>query len=206
MIDTFKLLLCYVLLGHQVLPPGESGELVVKSPALALGYFNNEAATRSTFVDGWLRTGDIGVMDDRGRIKIVDRLKEIIKCCDFNVAPSQIEESLRHCLQECADPAFREVADLSVVGIPDDRYTEAPTAYVVPPASIYEDRTRLEELARTMMSYMELHHAKYKWLYGGVVFIRSIPRTDTNKFSRSELKKRHLAGTLNPIASYSREA
>ncbi|OQR71199.1 4-coumarate--CoA ligase 7-like [Tropilaelaps mercedesae] len=94
-----------------VLPPGESGELVVKSPALALGYCNNEAATRSTFVDGWFRTGDIGVIDERGRIKIVDRLKEMIKCYDCSVSPSQIEKYLRHCLQECADPAFREVAE-----------------------------------------------------------------------------------------------
>src|SRR5690606_10384935 len=75
-------------------PLGERGELQVKGQQVMLGYFGNEEATKDAFMDGWLRTGDVGYMDAEGYVFLVDRIKDLIISSGFNVYPRTIEEAL----------------------------------------------------------------------------------------------------------------
>jgi long-chain acyl-CoA synthetase len=103
-------------------PDGEPGELVVRGPQIMRGYWNRPQADRDSFTaDGWLRTGDVAVIDDEGYIRIVDRLKDMIAVGGFKVYPSEIERVLY------AHPSVKEAL---VLGLPDARLGEVPAAYV----------------------------------------------------------------------------
>ena len=117
-------------------PPGERGELLVRGPNVFVGYWNNPVETAQTLLaDGWLRTGDIVVMEDDGFTTIVDRKKELIITGGFNVAPTEVELVLR------SHPSIAEVA---VVGVPDPRRGEMVVAAVLlrPDAVLDEDDIR----------------------------------------------------------------
>jgi acyl-CoA synthetase (AMP-forming)/AMP-acid ligase II len=102
---------------------GERGELWIRGPQVMAGYLNNDEATASTIDDdGWLHTGDIAVRDSDGYYSIVDRLKELIKYKGFQVPPAELEALLI---------THPEVADVAVIGVPDDEAGELPKAYVV---------------------------------------------------------------------------
>jgi acyl-CoA synthetase (AMP-forming)/AMP-acid ligase II len=100
-----------------------SGEILLRGPNVMLGYLDDEAATAEAIdADGWLHTGDIGRLDDRGYLTITDRLKDMYICGGFNVYPAEVEQALaRH-------PA---VAESAVIGVPDDRLGEVGHAFVV---------------------------------------------------------------------------
>jgi long-chain acyl-CoA synthetase len=105
------------------LPPGEVGELAVKGPQVMLGYWGPPAETAAVLQDGWLRTGDLGMIDEDGYCSIVDRKKDVIIVSGFNVYPREVEEVLlRH-------PGVREAV---VVGVPDERRGQVVRAVVVP--------------------------------------------------------------------------
>ncbi|GAA0600574.1 AMP-binding protein [Actinomadura livida] len=106
----------------KVLPPGEPGELVVRGPQVFVGYWNAPLATAQALSKGWLRTGDIAVMDEQGFITILERLRDMIKVSGFTVAPSEVEKVLRR------HPA---VHDCAVVSVPDPRRGERIIAHVV---------------------------------------------------------------------------
>lgn len=93
------------------LGPNETGEVCAKGPQIVMGYLNNEAATRETFVDGWLRTGDVGHIDDEGLIHIEDRIKEMIKVRGLQVPPAELEDLLL---------GHPDVEDAAVTSVPDD--------------------------------------------------------------------------------------
>ena len=102
------------------------GEIVVRGPQIMAGYWNRPDSDGTTFVadeqgGGWLRTGDVGAIDEEGFIRIVDRLKDMIAVGGFKVFPSQIEAILY------ANPAVKEAL---VIGIPDSYTGERPRAYV----------------------------------------------------------------------------
>jgi acyl-CoA synthetase (AMP-forming)/AMP-acid ligase II len=102
---------------------GERGELLIRGPQVMAGYLNNDEATAATIdQDGWLHTGDIAVRDADGYYAIVDRLKELIKFKGFQVPPAELEALLI---------THPEVADVAVIGVPDDEAGELPKAYVV---------------------------------------------------------------------------
>ena len=105
------------------LGPGQAGEVWVRGPQVMKGYLNNPAATAHTVTDdGWLRTGDIGIVDDDGYLEIVDRLKELIKVKGFQVAPAELEALLlKH----------PNIADAAVIPVKDDECGEVPKAVVV---------------------------------------------------------------------------
>ena len=110
--------------GGSELPRGEAGEVVVRGYNVMRGYFNDpEASEEAVDADGWLHTGDIGVMDDGGNVSITDRLKDMYVSGGFNVYPAEVEAVLR------AHPAVGQVA---VIGIPDRRMGEVGLALVVP--------------------------------------------------------------------------
>lgn len=105
------------------LPPGETGELLVKGYNVMKGYYNKPEATEETIENGWLHTGDLAEMDERGYVEIVGRKKDMVIVGGLNVYPREIEEYL------IENPEIQEVA---VVGVPDDELGEVVAAAVVP--------------------------------------------------------------------------
>jgi long-chain acyl-CoA synthetase len=111
--------------GRSEMPLGEAGEIVLRGPELMSGYWNRPDLTAQTIRDGWLYTGDIGVMDEDGYVTIVDRKKDLVIVSGFNVFPSEIDEVLH---------AHPKVAEGVAVGLPHPTKGEYLKAYVVPKA------------------------------------------------------------------------
>ncbi|KAL3481308.1 hypothetical protein BJX99DRAFT_271244 [Aspergillus californicus] len=157
-----------------VAPAGTAvGEIWVAGPNIMKGYYKNPAATADTIVEAdgyrWLRTGDIGYIDSRNCLYIVDRLKELIKVKGLQVAPAELEQYLL---------THSDVADAAVVGAKLNG-GEYPRAFVV----CRQDRVTATEL----MDMVKGHFAPHKWLTGGVYFIDKIPRTGSGKVLRRSL-------------------
>jgi acyl-CoA synthetase (AMP-forming)/AMP-acid ligase II len=106
-----------------VVPAGQAGEIVVRSGAMFLGYWQDPAATQTTLRDGWCRTGDMGRFDERGLLYLMDRKKDVIISGGENIYSPEVEDAV------CAVDG---VAACAVVGVPDDRWGEAVCAVVVP--------------------------------------------------------------------------
>lgn len=115
--------------------PGERGEVVIKGDNVMEGYHQREEATASTIIDGWLHTGDVGIIDEDGYLRIVDRIKDMIIRGGENLYPKEIENVLY------THPAVMEAA---VVGQPHDAYGEVPVAFVAtfPETTVTEDELR----------------------------------------------------------------
>jgi acyl-CoA synthetase (AMP-forming)/AMP-acid ligase II len=129
--------------GH-VLPPGEPGEVVVRGYNVMKGYLDDPKATAEAVdADGWLHTGDVGVMDDRGYLAITDRKKDMFIVGGFNAYPAEIENML------ASHPSLGQVA---VVGVPDDRLGEVGYAFVVPRPGAQVDTAGLVSWARQRMA------------------------------------------------------
>nr|XP_009859317.1 4-coumarate--CoA ligase 1-like [Ciona intestinalis] len=160
----------------------EDGECWVKGPQLMKGYYKNQSETsRCITSDGWFRTGDIGHYDENGFIFIVDRLKELIKYKAFQVPPAELESVI------LSNP---KVADVGVTGIPDPEAGEVPRAYVV-----RKDGTLTEE---ELNNFVQSRVSKYKYLYGGIKFVNSIPKSPTGKILRRKLHE-HAFKELNKL-------
>ena len=106
---------------RQVLSQGESGEICMRSPALASGYLNQPAVTEESFVDGWFHTGDVGYLDDEGFLYIVDRIKDIIIRGGENISCSEVEEAMY---------THPDIAEVAVFSLPDERLGEIVGAAV----------------------------------------------------------------------------
>ncbi|MEX1279519.1 MAG: 4-coumarate--CoA ligase family protein [Acidimicrobiia bacterium] len=155
-------------------PVGADGEIWVRGPQVMKGYLNNPEATAATITpDGWLRTGDIGHVDEDGWFFVVDRLKELIKYKGFQVPPAELEGLL------LTHPA---VADAAVIGIPDLEAGELPKAFVVlkPGATATGEELRY---------HVAEHVAHYKQLHD-VEFLDEIPKSASGKILRRVLKDR----------------
>jgi acyl-CoA synthetase (AMP-forming)/AMP-acid ligase II len=118
------------------LGPNEEGEIVIKGPMMMKGYWNRPKETSEVLREGWLYTGDAGVMDEEGYVRVVGRKKELIKCSGFSVFPSEVEGWLYQ------HPAIAEVA---VIGVPDSYRGEAPKAFIVLKAE-YKGKINEEEI------------------------------------------------------------
>ena len=153
------------------LPLGERGELCIKGPQVMKGYWQQPVATAETLdAEGWLKTGDIAVIDADGFIRIVDRKKDLIIVSGFNVYPNEIEDVVM------AHPA---VANCAVIGVPDDRTGEAVKLFVVARA----EGVSLEELK----SYCKTNFTGYK-VPKHIVLRESLPMTPVGKILRRELR------------------
>ncbi|KAI0270030.1 acetyl-CoA synthetase-like protein [Gloeopeniophorella convolvens] len=162
---------------------GEQGEVYITGPSMALGYYGNEAATKETFIDGWVRTGDEVVIDDRGEVFILDRVKEFLKVRAFQVAPAELEgHLLKH----------PDVADACVVGVPDEYSGELPFAFVMLTADAAKRAASggAAEIKASIAKYVADHKAKYKHLKGGVELTDVIPKTPSGKLLRRLLRDR----------------
>ncbi|CAN7301239.1 FadD3 family acyl-CoA ligase [Aquipseudomonas alcaligenes] len=114
---------CVDATGHPV-PPGQPGELLVRGYNLMKGYFNNPEATGEAIdAEGWLHTGDIGVLDEQGYLRITDRIKDMFITGGFNVYPAEIEQVIL---------TYPGVAQAAVIGIPDERLGEVAMAFLLP--------------------------------------------------------------------------
>jgi long-chain acyl-CoA synthetase len=156
--------------GRNELPPGESGELVIRGPQVMKGYWNKPEETRQTLRDGWLYTGDIAVMDKDGYFKIVDRKKDMIIVGGFNVYPREVEEVLFQ---------HPKVLEATVAGVPDPKSIERVKAYVVlkPGQSATVDE---------LMAFCKERLTNYK-RPSIIEFRDSLPKTMVGKVLRRQL-------------------
>ena len=126
------------------LPRGEAGEIVCRGYNVMLGYLDNPEATAETIdPEGWLHTGDVGIMDERGYVRITDRTKDMFIVGGFNAYPAEIENLLM---------GFDGIAQVAVVGVPDERMGEVGMAFVVPRDGVTIDVDALSTWAREEMA------------------------------------------------------
>jgi len=163
---------------------GEPGELFVKSPSNALRYANNEQASKETFIDGWVRTGDEGFIDEEGNFFVTDRIKEIFKVKGFQVAPAELEG---HILEH------PDVADCAVIGIPDEYSGDLPMAFVTlhaePAKQAAGSRAEANKIKDSIKKHVADHKVRYKHLGGGVEFVDAIPKNPSGKLLRRVLRE-----------------
>ncbi|KAK5648575.1 hypothetical protein RI129_003467 [Pyrocoelia pectoralis] len=154
------------------LGPMKTGELWFRGDVIMKGYYNNPEATRNAIDEnGWLHTGDIGYYDHNHMFYIVDRLKELIKCKGYQVAPAELEAILL---------SHPKIADAGVVGISNERYGEVPFAFVAKAQNQSLSESEVESFVAEQVS-------PYKRL-GGVKFVSNIPRNPGGKILRRYLR------------------
>jgi long-chain acyl-CoA synthetase len=151
--------------------PGERGEVCIRGPQVMAGYHNRPDATAEVLVDGWLHTGDIGVLDEDGYLSIVDRMKDMLLYKGYNVYPRELEELLA---------AQDGVLVAAVVGKPDDAVGELPVAFVVPNGPVSPDR---------LMAAVNEQVVAYKRLRD-VHLVDQLPVSAAGKILKRELRSR----------------
>lgn len=170
--------LCKVIDNNGVeLPLGEAGELCVKGPQVMLGYWQNQAATDEVLdAQGWLRTGDIAIIQPDGYMRIVDRKKDMIVVSGFNVFPNEIEEVLA---------ALPQVAQCAAIGVPDERSGETVKVFIVVRAGQKLNEQQVRE-------HMRKNLTKYK-VAKQVEFRSELPTSNVGKVLRRQLRDEELA-------------
>lgn len=151
---------------------GEKGELWIKGPQIAQGYYKDVDATHLTFTNGWLRTGDIAVRDEDGILTIVDRKKDMLIYNGYNIYPRQIEEIMyeHEAVQNCV-----------IIGIPDDRVGDRMKAYVVlKPGTTYTVDDVLEFVNSRVVHYSKIRDIEQ---------LDALPMTPSGKISRLALQR-----------------
>ncbi len=151
---------------------GTVGEIIVKGDNVSPGYYENAAATAETFRDGWLFTGDMGLMDEDGYLFVVERKKDLIIRGGLNVYPKDVEDVIHK------HPAVLEAA---VVGVPDVRMGEEVCAYLV-------RRSGAQLSAAELIAHCQANLAKYK-TPKYVEFVDALPRTGLGKIQKKEVRK-----------------
>jgi long-chain acyl-CoA synthetase len=166
--------------------PGQPGELIARGPQVMQGYWNQPAETDKVLRDGWLYTGDVGVMDADGFFTIVDRKKDLILVSGFNVYPNEVEDTVSK---------LDSVMEAAVVGVPDGRSGEAVRVYVV---------RRDESLtAEQVLAHCRRSLTDYK-IPKSVVFRDELPKSPIGKILRKDLKaevRAEFARTADRAAS-----
>ncbi|KAJ5511807.1 Nucleoporin [Penicillium expansum] len=172
--------------GSEVKERNSRGELWVRAPNVMKGYWRNEKATKETkTADGWLLTGDIAFVDDKGKFHVVDRMKELIKVKGNQVAPAELEALLLE------HPA---ISDVAVIGVVKSFYSifvflkkisnndERPRAYVVL-------RSGQSATANEIAHFLDNKVSAFKRITGGVVFLNAIPKNPSGKILRMKLRE-----------------
>ena len=158
-----------------VLPYGQVGEIVIKGPHVAIGYYNNPEETKAAFQDEWFFTGDMGKLDEGGFLYLADRKKDMIKTGGENVYSREVEEVL------FSHPNIKEAA---VIGVPHKRWGETIKAVIVK-----EKGAELRE--EEVIEFCKQHMASYK-KPTSVVFVDSIPKTKTGgKIAKWKLREKY---------------
>ncbi|MFJ8061960.1 acyl-CoA synthetase [Streptomyces sp. NPDC096142] len=152
-------------------PDGTPGEVVYRSPQLCEGYWDKPEETAAAFRDGWFHSGDLAVRDAHGFFTVVDRVKDVINSGGVLVASRQVEDALY---------THEGVAEVAVIGLPDDRWIEAVTAVVVPRGEVTE--SQLIDHAREKLPHFKAPKR--------VVFVDGLPRNASGKILKRELRER----------------
>jgi fatty-acyl-CoA synthase len=153
------------------LPRGEMGEVWVRGPNVIREYWQLPQATAESITDGWLHTGDMGYIDEEGYLYLVDRKKDMYISGGENVYPAEVEDVIM---------GFEKVADVGVIGIPDEKWGEVGLAVVVPKPGV-------EITEEEVINFCQGKLAKYK-IPKKVVFAEALPRTATGKILKKELR------------------
>jgi acyl-CoA synthetase (AMP-forming)/AMP-acid ligase II len=153
------------------LPVGATGEVHLRGPNVMLGYLDDPAATAKAIDrQGWLHTGDIGVIDDGGNLRITDRLKDMYISGGFNVYPAEIERELAR---------LEGVAEVAVVGVPDQRLGQVGKAFIVPRAGArLSAEAVLTHCAETLANYKRPRQLE---------FCTALPRNASGKVLKRQL-------------------
>ena len=154
------------------MPLGQEGEICIKGPQVMKGYWNKPEETANVFHDGFLRTGDVGKMDDEGFIFITDRIKDMIICSGFKVFPRHLEEKIYQ------HPAVEEV---TVIGIKDSYRGEAPKAFIKLKAGMTATGADILKFLEPKLSKLEMPSQ--------IEFRDALPKTMIGKLSKKELKR-----------------
>ena len=152
------------------LPLGERGEICCRGPQVMPGYWQRPDETSQVFFDDWFRTGDIGIMDEDGFVTIVDRKKDMVLVSGFNVYPNEVEDVI-------AD--MEKVLEVAVIGVPDDKTTEAVKAYVVKAEASLTEEEIMEYCRENLTNYKR---PKY------IEFIDELPKSNVGKILRRKLR------------------
>ena len=155
---------------HDLMPVGERGEVWIKGPQIMKGYLNQAEETADALRDGWLRTGDVGYMDDQGHFFLVDRLKDLILCSGYNVYPRMVEEAIY---------LHSAVSEVTVIGIKDEYRGESPKAFVKLKPNESLNETDLKQFLEDKLSKIEMHSK--------IEFRDELPKTIIGKLSKKEL-------------------
>ncbi len=164
------------------LPPGQVGEIAVCSPQVMGGYWRLPEATARAIQGDWFFTGDAGYLDEQGYLYIYDRVKDMIVSGGENIYPAEVESAL------FGHPA---VADVAVIGVPDERWGEAVKAVVV-------KKPGLEVTTAELIGWARERVAGYK-LPKSVDFVDALPRNPTGKILKRELRKAYWAGKQRQV-------
>jgi long-chain acyl-CoA synthetase len=150
---------------------GEKGEICIKGPQVMRGYWRKPEETANQFVGDFLRTGDVGIMDEEGFVFIVDRIKDLIICSGYNVYPRRIEEAIYQ---------FRAVEEVTVIGIKDEYRGEAPKAFIKLKAGMAATADDIRRHLESRLSKIEMP--------AEIEFRDALPKTMIGKLSKKELK------------------
>jgi long-chain acyl-CoA synthetase len=165
------------------LPPMEVGEIATRSPWNMAGYWNLPEATSKTIdAEGWLRTGDAGYIDAEGYVYIHDRVKDMIISGGENIYPAEVESAIY------GHPA---VADVAVIGVPNEKWGEAVKAIVVPKPGTSPDAQEIIVFARTRIAAFKAPKS--------IDFIEALPRNASGKILRRELREPYWAGKTRRV-------
>ena len=154
-------------------PQGQPGELLVRGFNLMKGYFNDPVATAAAVVDGWLHTGDIGLVDDGGNLRITDRKKDMFIVGGFNAYPAEIEAMML---------GHPDIAQVAVVGVPDERMGEVGVAFVIPTAGHAVDSAEVVAWCREAMANFKVPRR--------VEVVDALPVTPSGKVQKFVLRQR----------------
>jgi fatty-acyl-CoA synthase len=160
--------------GNEVPRDGETlGEIIVRGNAVMKGYYNEPEATAAVIRDGWFHSGDAAVVHENGYAEIRDRIKDVIISGGENISSIEVEGvMLRH-------PAVQEIA---IVGVPHERWGEAPHAFVVLKSGAAATEIELREFARAHLAHFKAPHS--------VTFLSELPKTATGKIQKYVLRGR----------------
>jgi long-chain acyl-CoA synthetase len=157
-----------------ILPVGERGEICIKGPQVMKGYWNRPKETAEVMMGDWFKSGDIGVMDEDGFTKIVDRKKEMILVSGFNVYPNEVEDVIA---------SYPGVLEVGVIGLPDPKSTERVVAYVV-----VKDKTiTADQIKNHCHEFMTNYKCPKE-----VHFIDELPKSNVGKILRRVIKEVHI--------------
>ena len=155
------------------LPPGEPGEIRISGPGVAVGYWNDDALTAETMGDGWLRTGDVGVIDEHGALRVVGRTKDVIITGGMNVYAAEVER---------AALTLPGVVEVAVIGVPDDEFGETPALVI---------RTATPITEEDVLAHCRERLASYKVPRYVVLVTEPFPRTPSMKIDKAKVRRQN---------------